>query len=271
MSIRLRRCLLWQIADVAGPGAELAAGILSGGNESPMAYPHPTMTPVIHADEDTRSRFLVRVYQHLALAVLAFMGFEALLFATGIAEAIYSFLVSSGGIAWLLILGGFAIVNMIASRSAHQLENPTAQYGALFAMAAAEAVIFAPFLYYVFNSPSVNGTASVLSAAVITLVGFAALTVVAMTTRRDLSFLRPLIMWGAIAALGLIVVAVIFGFTLGPIFSVAMIALAGASILFQTQNIVRQYPEWAYVGAAVGLFGSLMMMFWYVLQLVTNR
>ncbi len=236
-----------------------------------MAYPQPTMTPVINADEETRSRFLVRVYQHLALAVAAFIGFEAVLFVTGIAEGIYNFLATTGGIAWLLILGGFTVVNVIASRSAHQLDNPTAQYGALFAMAAAEALIFAPFLYYVFNAQGTGGSTSVLSAAVVTIVGFAALTVVAMTTRKDLSFLRPMLMWGFIVALGLIVAAVIFSFELGPLFSVAMIALAGASILYQTQQIVRRYPEWAYVGAAVSLFASLMMMFWYILQLFTRR
>ena len=89
-----------------------------------------------------------------------------------------------------------------------------------------------------------------------------------MTTRKDLSFLRPMLMWGGIVAIGLIIAAVIFGFTLGPLFSIAMIALAGASILYQTQQIVRKYPEWAYVGAAVSLFGSLMLMFWYVLRLL---
>lgn len=236
-----------------------------------MAYPQPTMTPVIHADESVRSRFLVQVYQHLALAVLAFVAIEALFFVTGIAQGIYDFLASSGGFAWLLILGGFTIVNVIASRSAHQLNNPTAQYGALFAMSAAEALIFAPFLYYVFNVSGGGGSTSVVSAAIVTLVGFAALTVVAMTTRRDLSFIRPLLMWGFIVALGLIVAAVVVGFELGPLFSVAMIGLAGASILYQTQQIVRRYPEWAYVGAAVSLFASLMMMFWYVLQLFTRR
>jgi FtsH-binding integral membrane protein len=236
-----------------------------------MAYPQPTMTPVIHADEQTRSRFLVKVYQHLGLAVLAFIAIEALFFATGIAEGIYNFLAASGGVAWLLILGGFTIVNVIASKSAHQLDNPTAQYGALFAMSAAEALIFAPFLYYVFNRPGVDGTTSVVSAAIVTLVGFAALTAVAMPTRKDLSFLRPMLMWGFIVAMGLIVAAVIFSFELGPLFSIAMIALAGASILYQTQQIVRRYPEWAYVGAAVSLFASLMMMFWYVLQLFTRR
>lgn len=236
-----------------------------------MAYPQPSMTPVIHADESTRSQFLVKVYQHLGLAVLAFIAIETFLFVSGIAEGIYNFLVSTGGIAWLLILGGFTIVNAIASRSAHQLGNTNAQYGALFAMAGAQALIFAPFLYYVFYSPSVDGTTSVVSAAIVTLAGFAALTAVAMTTRRELSFLRPLIMWGSIVAIGLIIAAVIFGFQLGPIFSIAMIGLAGASILYQTQQIVREYPEWAYIGAAVSLFGSLMLMFWYVLRLFTDR
>jgi FtsH-binding integral membrane protein len=236
-----------------------------------MAYPQPSMTPVIHADENTRAQFLVKVYQHLALAVVAFMAIETVFFAVGIAEGIYNFLAASGGVAWLLILGGFTIVNMIASRSAHQLGNSGAQYGALFAMAAAQALIFAPFLYYVFNIAPSDGTTNVVSAAVVTIVGFAALSAVAMTTRKDLSFLRPILMWGAIVAIGLIVAAVAFNFSLGPLFSVAMIALAGASILYQTQQIIRSYPEWAYVGAAVSLFGSLMMMFWYILQLFTRR
>ena len=54
-------------------------------------------------------------------------------------------------------------------------------------------------------------------------------------------------------------------------FSIAMIGLAGASILFQTQNVVRRYPVNAYVAAAIALFSSLMTMFWYVLRLLMAR
>ena len=49
-------------------------------------------------------------------------------------------------------------------------------------------------------------------------------------------------MWGGVSALVLIVAAVLFGLSLGIWFSVAMIALAGASILYQTQTILRRYP-----------------------------
>ena len=233
-------------------------------------YSQPTMSPVINGTEDDRGAFLVRVYQHLGLAVGAFIVFETILFMTGIAEAMYDFFASSGGVAWLVMLGGFAIVNWLTSMSVAKIDNQGAQYGGLFGVAAAEAAIFAPFLFGVFNSPS-SGSSDVWAAAVVTGVMFAALTLIGFITRKDLSFLRPLIMWGGFAALALIVVSLIAGYNLGLLFSIAMVALAGASILYQTQNIIRKYPAWAHVGAAVALFGSLMMMFWYVLRIFSRR
>jgi uncharacterized protein len=50
-----------------------------------------------------------------------------------------------------------------------------------------------------------------------------------------------------------------------------MITLAGVSILYQTQTIMRRYPSEAYVGASVQLFASVMLLFWYVLRLVSQR
>src|SRR5690606_8965678 len=123
----------------------------------------------------------------------------------------------------------------------------------LFGMAAAEALIFAPFLHYFFEVEP-NGSSTVVAAALITAAGFAGLSAVAFVTRRDLSFLRPMLLWGGVSALVLIAAALLFGLDLGIWFSVAMIALAGASILYQTQTILRRYPSEAYVGAAVQLF-----------------
>jgi FtsH-binding integral membrane protein len=233
-------------------------------------YEQPTMTPVINAPEEERAAFLVRVYQHLGLAVGAFVVFETLLFMSGVAERMYDFFARSGGAAWLLLLGGFAIANWFVSNSVAKINDPNAQYLGLFGSALSQSVIFAPFLYYVFNV-NPDGGGDVWAAAIVTGIMFAALTVVAFVTRRDLSFLKPIVMWGFIAAIGLIIVSVIFGMQLGLLFSVAMVGLAGAAILYQTQDIVRRYPAWAYVGAAVALFGSLMTMFWYVLRIFSNR
>ncbi len=226
---------------------------------------HPI--PVASLDVDARGTFLIRVYQHLAVAVLAFVAFEALLFTSGIAEAIYD-LIAGNGAAWLLILGAFMVINWLATMAAHDIADTGRQYLGLFAMALGQALIFAPFLYYVFEVA--DDSSSVVYAAAITGIGFAALTVVGLITRADLSFLRPLLIWAGVSALVLIVAAVLFGFELGVWFSVAMIAVAGASILYQTQTILRHYPEDAYVGASVQLFASVMLLFWYVLRLVSQ-
>jgi hypothetical protein len=230
----------------------------------PLAPPRPVAT----LDATERGEFVVRVYQHLLLAVAAFFAIEVALFASGIAEALHDLLVDSGGTAWLLVLGAFMVVQWMATSAAHNVHDTRLQYAGLVGLAAGEALIFAPFLHLVFEDPS-NGSTTVWAAAAITLVGFAGLTVVAFTTRKDLSFLRPMLMWGGIAALVLIGAALLFGLSLGVWFSVAMIALAGGSILYQTQAIMATYPSNAHVGAAVQLFASVMLLFWYVLRLLS--
>jgi FtsH-binding integral membrane protein len=234
-----------------------------------MATAPPSYIPVATLDDTTRSAFVVRVYQHLMLAVVAFVAIEALLINLGFASAMYDWL-NGRGFLWLGLLGGFMVGSWIATNAAHDLLDPSRQYAGLFGLAALYAVLFAPFLHYVFDVKT-NGGATVGAAAVITAFGFAGLTAVGLTTRTDLSFLRPLVLWGFVSALVLIVAAVLFGLDLGVWFSVAMITLAGVSILYQTQTIMRRYPSEAYVGASVQLFASVMLLFWYVLRLVSHR
>ena len=223
--------------------------------------------PVAQQAEEVRGDFIIKVYQHLALAVAAFVAIEVVLFQIGVAEKLADF-ISGGRMGWLLLLGGFMVVQQIATMSAHNIENQNVQYMGLFGTALAQGIIFAPYLYLVFEG---QGTSPVWSAGIVTAFGFAALTGVAFVTRRDLSFMRPLIMWASMCALGIIVIALIFQLDLGLWFSLAMVALSGAAILYQTQNVIRRYPSTAYVGAAVGLFGSLMTMFWYILRIFSRR
>ena len=234
-----------------------------------MADMAPTYSPpVISLDEDARVTFMMKVYQHIVLAIVAFMGIEFLLFTSGIAEWFYDTVFTSGG-GWILLLGLFMVGTWMATQATMDLSNPGRQYAGLFGTAALEALIFAPFLWYIFKVQDNAG--DVWAAAVVTGIGFAGLSAVAWVTRRDLSFIRPLIMWGGMAAIVLILAALLFGFNLGTWFSVAMIGLAGAAILYTTQQALRTYPEQAYVAAAVQLFGSLMTMFWYVLRIFADR
>jgi FtsH-binding integral membrane protein len=105
------------------------------------------------------------------------------------------------------------------------------------------------------------------SAALVTFAGFAGLTGIAFMTRKDFSFLRGLLLWGGVGAIVLIIAGAIFGFELGVFFSVAMVVFAGAAILYDTSNVIHHFPQDRYVGAALELFASVALLFWYVLRL----
>lgn len=65
----------------------------------------------------------------------------------------------------------------------------------------------------------------------------------------------------------MIVTGAIFGFHLGMWFSVGMVLPAGASILYDTSNVLHHFPEDRYVGASLELFASVALLFWYVLRI----
>jgi FtsH-binding integral membrane protein len=223
-------------------------------------YPADQPQPVIALDAERRSAFVVRTYVHLYAAIVAFTLLETFLFATGLAVVIAQAMLS---VSWLLVLGGFVVVSWIASHVAHRSLSLGAQYVALALYVVAEAIVFVPMLLIAqFFAPG-----TIESAALVTLVGFGLLTAVALWARQDLSFLGAVLPWAFGVAILLIVAGALFGFELGSVFSVAMVGLAGAAILYDTSNVLHHYPEDRYVGAALELFASVALMFWYVLRL----
>ncbi len=215
-------------------------------------------------DSQTRGRFVSRTYGHLFGAVVAFMLIEMSLFQAGLAERIARALL---GVSWLAVLGGFVVVSWIARGIAHQATSKVAQYLALLGYVVAEAIIFVPLLYIANRF----APGAITSAATVTFLGFAGLTAVVFLTGKDFSFLRGMLFWGGIMALTLIVGGVLFGFQLGTYFSVAMVGLAGASILYDTSKVLHDYEEDRYVAAALELFASVALMLWYVLRLFMSR
>jgi len=220
--------------------------------------------PVDAIGVEPRARFITRTYNHLMGAIVAFTLFEILLFQSGAAETIARTML--GG-SWLLVLGGFMLVSWVASRVAASSDSLPRQYAALAGFVVAEGIIFVPLLYLA----EMNAPGAIESAAAVTLMGFGGLTFVAFRTRKDFSFLRGALMYGGILALVAIVAAVIFGFKLGTWFSVAMVGFAGAAVLYDTSNVLHHYPEDRYVAAALSLFASVALMFWYILRIFMAR
>lgn len=221
--------------------------------------------PVAAASPEARSAFIWRTYSHVALAILAFVGIESWLFSSGYAEQIF---LTMQGVSWLLILGAFILVGWGATHIAHTVKSPALQYAALAASVIVWSIIFVPMLFIAMRT---GGPGVIESAATVTLLGVAALTAVVFVTKKDFSFLRGMLMWIGMLALVAIIGAVLFGFELGTWFSVGMIGFAGAAVLYDTSNILHHYSEDQHVAAALQLFASIAMMFWYVLRLFMSR
>ena len=221
---------------------------------------NPYTIPVADLPADVRGTFIVRTYSHLTLAVALFVALEVWFFNTGIANAIMRLVM---GVNWLVILGGFALLSWMATNFARPSLSKPAQYLGLGLYVLGQAIIMVPLL--MLANQAAPGT--IASAAQATLGGFFLLTGVVVFTRKDFSFMRTFLAWGGILALITIVFAVLFHFELGTWFSVAMVLLAGGSILYTTSSVLRDYPENGYVAASIQLFAAVALMFWYILRL----
>lgn len=230
------------------------------------SYPSPWGTFAAQASADQRSDFITKTYLHLAGAIGLFVILEAVLLQMPGIESLVQLMMGSQ-ISWLVVIGLFMIVSYVAQNWAQSAVSPGTQYLGLGLYVVAEAVIFVPLLYIARKiDPGI-----ILSAGMATLVLFAGLTAIVFVTRKDFSFLRTVLAFGMLAALGLIVVAVLFQFALGPIFTYAMIALACGYILYHTSNVLHHYRIGQHVAAALALFASVALLFWYILQLFLSR
>lgn len=227
----------------------------------------PQVHLVSSLTEEKRVTFYRKTYTHVALAVLLFIVVEYLFFQSPvIVNFAYSLM---GGWSWLALLGAFMFVTNYAERLALKSHDKNIHYLALLIYVVAEAFIFIPMLLIAFSM--IDGVAMLQQAAVMTIALFVGLSSIVFFTKKDFSFLRSILVMGFVIALGLIVAGTIFGFDLGLWFSVAMVALAAGSILYTTSNMVHKYEEEQYVAAALGLFASLMLLFWYILRIFMSR
>ena len=224
------------------------------------------MIAVAQARPSERAEFIKRTYLHLAGAVGAFIVGEFLFFLLGIAQLLASVFIGSQ-FGWLALLGGFALLGYLANGLAAKADDVNMQYLGLGLYVLGEAIIFAPLL---FIAQVYAGGGVISSAAVITLFMFLGLTAVVFTTGKDFSFLGGVLRIGGMVALGLIVASAIFGFSLGIVFSFAMVAFASAAILFKTSQIMKYYNTNQHVAASLALFSAVMLLFWYVLRIVMS-
>jgi FtsH-binding integral membrane protein len=223
--------------------------------------------PVAEAMPAERVTFIRRTYGHLAGAILAFAGIETLLIKSGAAEPIIQSLFG-GKAAMLVLMLVFIGGGYLAQYWAQASTSRAMQYAGLGLYVLLQAVIFLPLLYVA--TQLVADKTIVPKAGLLTLGVFAGLSMTVFFTGKDFSFLRPALMVFSWLAVGFIVCAIIFGLSVGTWFSFAMVGLAAAYIIYDTSNVLHHYRSDQYVGAALQLFASVALMFYYILRIMLS-
>ena len=220
---------------------------------------------VAGAEPSVRAQFIKQTYFHLAGAIAAFIAIESILLKLPGIESMITKM--TGGMGWLLVLGAFMAVSFIADKWARSDSSRGMQYVGLGIFTIAEAIIFLPIIYLAVNFVP-EGSQLVAKAGLITAVLVAGITMTAFVTNKDFSFLGGILTIGGFVAIGIIVASIIFGFSLGLIFSGAMAIFASISILHSTSNIIHHYPPGKHVAAALHLFAGIALLFWYIIQIL---
>jgi uncharacterized protein len=224
-----------------------------------------------------RVRFIRLTYLHLLGAILAFAGLLYLFMTNEVLAAKVSVPLVTfalGGRAnWGIVLAAFVAISWVADYWASHATSRAVQYAGLAFYVLAEALIFVPLLAIVeWKTQAILARGGVephivRDSAYVTLGIFTALTASVFVSKKDFSFLRSGLAMASGAALSLIVLSLTFGFNLGLVFSVGMVLLAAGYVLYQTSQVLAHYDPRQHVAAALALFSSVALMFWYVIRI----
>jgi FtsH-binding integral membrane protein len=234
-------------------------------SENPYQNPYASFGEVAaRANVDERTDFIRKTYLHLAGAVLAFIGIEAVLLNMPFVPDLVNTMIGQR-FSWLVVIGLFVGVSYVSEKWARSATSVGMQYAGLSLFVVAQSIVFVPLLYVAeqFGPPNV-----IPQAAMVTAVMFGGLTLIVFVTGHDFSYLRNILWIVGLAAFGIIIWAVFARHDLGIPFMIAMIAFACGYILYDTSNVMHHYRIGQHVAAALALFASVALLFWYVLQLL---
>ena len=219
---------------------------------------------------DDRVAFIRKTYAHLAGAIGFFVLCSWALWTSGAGNAMASALFGGSSMGWIVFMLVFMAAGYGAQAMARNSYSRGVQYAGLGLYALLEALIFAPFLALIESLGATQpGYQNILApAAIITLAVFTGLTGFVLIYNKDFSFLGGFITVGFMAAIGIAIVAMLFGLDIGIWYSAGVIVLASMAVLYSTSNILRYYPPDMYVAAALELFAEIALLFWYILRLL---
>jgi FtsH-binding integral membrane protein len=231
-----------------------------------------------------RVTFLRKTYAHLGGALIAFaaLTWAMMTYATEFSLRFTAWSWSGWNFLFVFLL--FIGAGVLAQRLAMHETSRGLQYLGLGIEVAAFSFMLQPLLWIVMQKfggavvigkggviyPHLSATAASVigQSVVITLAIFIGLTATVFVTRKDFTFLRGILSVSMFAVIGVIIASLIFGFSLGALFSGFIILLMAGYILHQTSLVMSYFPPTAHVAAALMLFATVAVLFMHVLRVM---
>jgi FtsH-binding integral membrane protein len=229
--------------------------------------------PFIVADAPAadRAAFFRRTYGLVAASFGAFAVTLYALFVSGVAETFMRAIAGVGSWGMLGVMVLFWVGTTVAQSLAFSRASRLTQYAGLGLYVLLQAIIFVPLIYYTAIVTKGNPGEILIPACMATGALVVALTAVVFMTNMDFSFLKVAIVIGSICALGIVIVSLFAGWSLGAWFSIAMIVLMATVILYQTNEVKNTMETDQHVAAAFVLFSSFVTLLFYVIRLFAGR
>ena len=217
-----------------------------------MASLEPMVVRTQRAEAALATNNLIRNTYTLLAMTLAFSALTA-----GIAM-----MINMPPLHWLLTIGGYFVLLFLTAKSA----NSAMGLVWIFALTGFMGLTLGPIINFYVHAFS-NGPQLVMMAFGGTAAIFIGLSVYALTTRRDFSFLGGFLMVGILVAFLAGIAALVFSIpALSLAVSAMFILLMSGFILFQTSQLVHE-PNTNYILATVSLYVSIYNLFTSLLYL----
>lgn len=163
---------------------------------------------------------------------------------------------------FVFFIGAYGLMFLV-----HKTANSATGLLATFAFTGFMGFTLGPIISAYLTLP--NGGALIMNALAMTGLTFIGLSAVALTTKKDFSFLGNFLMAGAIVLILAMVAGLIFNIpALSLMVSAGFVLFASAAILYQTSEIVHRAGETNYILATVTLYVSIYNLFISLLSIL---
>ncbi|RUR32559.1 Bax inhibitor-1/YccA family protein [Vreelandella nanhaiensis] len=204
------------------------------------------------ANSVSTNKVLRNTYALLAMTLL----FSAVMAGASVAMGIQQMNI------FVFFIGAYGLMFLV-----HKTANSAAGLLATFAFTGFMGFTLGPIISAYLTLP--NGGALIMNALAMTGLTFFGLSAVALTTKKDFSFLGNFLLAGAIVLVLAMVAGLIFNIpALSLMVSAGFVLFASAAILYQTSEIVHRAGETNYILATVTLYVSIYNLFVSLLSIL---